>query len=155
MTQRVQRTRNVLAGATVGLFGLGTAAVASLYDVGTLLRMGPGYFPLVVGCLMALIGAVLVFQPASAANSEDDEAFRLPDLRGGACIVLAIVAFIALAENAGLIPATCVCVFIAAMGDRTMTLKSALILTAVVTVAGVGLFAYGLKIQLPLVAGWM
>jgi len=50
----------------------------------------------------------------------------------------------------GLIPAIFTCVFVAARGDRTATLKSSLLLAAFVTVFGVGLFSYLLQVPMPL-----
>ncbi len=46
-------------------------------------------------------------------------------------------------------PATFACVFVAAMGDRTMTYKAAALLSAFITVFGVGLFHYVLQVPMP------
>ncbi|MGA6998310.1 MAG: tripartite tricarboxylate transporter TctB family protein, partial [Pseudolabrys sp.] len=50
----------------------------------------------------------------------------------------------------GLIPAIFSCVFVASLGDRTAKLKNSLVLAAVVTVFGVGLFSYLLQVPMPL-----
>ena len=47
-------------------------------------------------------------------------------------------------------PATFACVFVSALGDRTATLKSSLVLAAGVTVFGVLLFSYLLKVPFPI-----
>jgi hypothetical protein len=60
------------------------------------------------------------------------------------------IAFIILGEYFGLVPATYACVFIPALGDRTATLKGSAILAAGVTVFGVALFVYVLKIPFPM-----
>ena len=49
----------------------------------------------------------------------------------------------------GMAPATFACVFVAALGDRDANWKSALILAALVTAFGVGLFHYLLQIPMP------
>ena len=50
----------------------------------------------------------------------------------------------------GLLPATFACVFVAALGDRDTTLKGAAILSASVTVFGILLFSYLLKVSMPI-----
>jgi hypothetical protein len=50
----------------------------------------------------------------------------------------------------GLIPATFACVFVSALGDRDITLKSAFFLAVGVTVCGVALFNYLLQVSLPM-----
>jgi hypothetical protein len=69
--------------------------------------------------------------------------------------VVAIIAFIVLADRVGLAPAAFATVFIAALGDRSATIKSALTLAAVIAFFGTVVFWYGLRIQLPLFAGWL
>lgn len=45
---------------------------ATNYSVGTAARMGPGYFPLVLGILLAILGAVITFK-ALVVETEDGE----------------------------------------------------------------------------------
>ena len=49
-----------------------------------------------------------------------------------------------------LLPATFACVFVSALGDRDTTLKGAAILSASVTVFGILLFSYLLKVSMPI-----
>ena len=60
--------------------------------------------------------------------------------------------FVLLGAYGGLVPATFASVFIAAMGDRKNTWKSAALLGVVMVVFGVIVFHYGLRVQLPLFA---
>jgi hypothetical protein len=53
-----------------------------------------------------------------------------------------------------MIPAVFACVFVCALGDKTATYKSSLILAAGVTVFGVVLFHYLLSIPFPLLRGF-
>ena len=47
-------------------------------------------------------------------------------------------------------PATFACVFVSALGDRETTLKGAVVLSAGVTIFGILLFSYVLKISMPI-----
>lgn len=54
------------------LIGLGFAWGATKYSLGTAARMGPGYFPLMLGSIMAVLGAVILFQ-SLVVETEDGE----------------------------------------------------------------------------------
>jgi len=71
-------------------------------------------------------------------------------LRGMACIIGGILAFMLVGQYGGLVPATFVLVFISALGDINNRIPSALILAAVVTVFGTLIFHWGLQLQFPL-----
>jgi hypothetical protein len=71
-------------------------------------------------------------------------------VRGPACILAAVAAFVVLGDYGGLAPATFVTVFVAACGDRQSTLRGSAALAAVITVFGIAVFHYGLSLQLPL-----
>ena len=73
-----------------------------------------------------------------------------PDLRGISCIVASIVGFILIGHNFGLLPATFASVFIAAIGDRTASLREAVLLALLMCALAVGLFHFVLHIQFPL-----
>ena len=65
---KIQSQRDFAAGALFCAFGVAFAWGAATYNVGSGARMGPGYFPLIVGLLIALLVAVitalgLVFDP--------------------------------------------------------------------------------------------
>jgi hypothetical protein len=58
---KVRESRdNLLAGAIFLAFGGLFAYLASTYEVGTLLAMGPGYFPMVLGLILAALGVVIL-----------------------------------------------------------------------------------------------
>lgn len=141
--------KDYYGGALMLLFGLGIAAEARNYQIGTLSNMGPGYFPVALGLILAVIGVLIAItgQATRHAGKDDDLA---PEWRGWICISLSIVAFIALGKYGGLVPASFAVVFISAMGDRQNTVKSAAILALVMTDIAVTVFWWALHMQLPL-----
>lgn len=60
------------------------------------------------------------------------------------------MAFILLGKYGGLVPATFALVFIAAMGDRQHTVRSAALLAVGVTILGIAVFSWALQLQFPL-----
>ncbi len=134
------------------LIGAGVVAEASHYQVGTLFHMGPGFFPIILGVVMMLIGILIAGAAAASHAIADEDQVTLPEpqWRDWGCIIAGPILFIVLGKYAGLVPAAFSCVFVSALGDRTATLKSALVLAAVVTFFGVLLFSYVLQVSLPL-----
>jgi putative tricarboxylic transport membrane protein len=56
---------------------------------------------------------------------------------------------VVLGHYAGMAPAIFACVFVSALGDRSSTYRGAFILSLIMTVFGVALFAYVLKVPFP------
>jgi hypothetical protein len=142
--------RDYYAGALIMLLGAGAAIIGSRYNIGSLTRMGPGFFPTALGILLAVIGVLIAGSASYGAKSDAVETALRPDWRGWLCIVSGAGLFIVLASRAGLVPATLACVFVAAMGDRANSWKNALSLAIGVTIFGTLLFAYGLRVQIPM-----
>ena len=134
------------------LIALGAAIMiqGSGYKVGNLTHMGAGFVPVVLGALLVLVGAAIGLT-AGPADFGDATTART-EWRGWLCIVGSIFAFVVLGTWGGLVPATFVSVLVAALGDRDNSLRDALLLAAAITVAGVVIFVYGLKMTFPMFA---
>lgn len=137
------------AGILMLLLGLGAAFQGMSYQIGTLSRMGPGFFPVALGGMLAVTGIAIALS-ATGANSENERKPFVPEWRGWACIALSIVAFVVLGQHTGLLPATFAIVFISALGDRQNTIKDALLLALAVMAVSVLVFWWALQLQLPL-----
>jgi hypothetical protein len=141
-----------LGGGLIILLGTGAAVEGSSYPLGTLSQMGPGFFPLALGILLALCGLAILLQAGNAV-SPDAQEMLAPEWRGWICILLGLVSFILLARHGGLLVATFVLVFIAALGDRQSTLRDAFAVAIAIAAVCVVVFWWALKVQLPLL-GW-
>lgn len=139
--------------------GLGTTWGSLDYNVGTLARMGPGYFPMLLGIVLTFIGVLIFVSPAYVGDEpEEEKAAAQPQVakaymrhvRPVVATVAAMLIFIAVGKYGGLVPATFLLIFISAQGDRANTLKASLWLAAGVTASAVGIFHYGMKMQFPL-----
>jgi putative Ca2+/H+ antiporter (TMEM165/GDT1 family) len=141
--------RDFYAGGLMILLGLGVALKGSTYRAGTLMHMGPGFLPTALGILLVLLGIGIA--AASLSDTEEDQRIlpEHPEWWAWFCILMSPVLFIVFGRYFGMAPATFACVFIAALGDRTSTWLSTFVLSAVVTIFGVGLFSYFLQVPLP------
>lgn len=144
------RHRDHYAGLLIAAIGAGAIYEGSQYGIGTLTNMGSGFFPVMLGVGMILMGALMAAMRPAVTESHGIHA---PNWRGAAAIVLAVVSFIVLANRAGLAPATFCCVFVGALGTKGTKLTEAAVLAVGVTVFGVLLFHYGLQVQFPILRG--
>ena len=135
------------------MFLVGAAAIYEGFDyqVGSLTHMGPGYFPVAVGTVLAAMGMLIALGARrQAPNSSAAGVRRPPEWRGWICIILANLAFVVLGRYGGLIPATFAVTFISALGDRKNSFRSAFLLALAMAVVSAIVFSWALQLQLPL-----
>lgn len=151
LVRNLVRKRDFYAGGLIIFFGLVMALKGPGYRLGTLMHMGPGFMPTVLGIILICLGIAIAGTGLTVPEGEDEDILpKNPEWFGWACILAGPLCFILFGSYFGLIPAIFTCVFVAARGDRTATLKSSLLLAAFVTVFGVGLFSYVLQVPMPL-----
>ena len=134
------------------LIGTGLAAVliARDYPFGTALRMGPSYFPSVLGGLLAIAGLYLVVKGLRSGEKITGNW----SLRALIIIPLSLVLFGVLMEYAGFVPALAVLIFGSAAAGTEFKLGEVLLLTIGLTAASVVVFVWGLGLPYPLLAGF-
>jgi hypothetical protein len=145
------RKRDFYAGMLMTLLGIGVTFNSTSYTLGTLMHMGPGMFPFILGIVLTFLG-LLIFGTALATPLGEDEHIlpKNKEWRGWGCILAGPILFIILGEFFGMVPGTFACVFVSALGDREATLKNSFLLAAGVTFFGVLLFSYVLQIPFPM-----
>lgn len=131
------------AALVVVALGVFVIAVGQSYPMGTLARMGPGYFPVLLGSALTLIGIGLVFEVLR--SSPVKLSFSL---RPFVALTAGIVAFAVLVERAGLVPAIWALVFLSVMGEQPVRIKNAVGISVVMSLIGVFVFIKGLGIPL-------
>jgi hypothetical protein len=149
--QTLLKKRDFYAGGLVLLLGSGVTLNALSYNTGTLMHMGPGMFPFILGIVLTVIGA-LILGTAVVTPLSDNERI-LPTNKewlGWGCILAGPILFIFVGEFFGMAPATFACVFVSALGDRESTLKSSAVLALGVTILGSVIFGYVLQLPFPI-----
>ena len=144
--------KDLLAGATFVGFGLAFAVTASTYEVGSTLRMGPGYFPLVLGGLLVLLGILIAVTGFVAG--EGGGIGPVPWKAAG-LLVAALVFFGATVRGLGLVPSLLVTVFLSAMAGRRARVIPSLVIAAALTALSVLIFVVALQLRLPYFGPWL
>ena len=147
--------RDYYAGALISFIGVFMGLNSLNYNIGGLRNIGPGLLPMALSIILFALGILIALNAAEpvgegAHDHLDPAASKYPDIRGGIAIVLGMLAFVALTQTLGFVAGTFACVFIAAIGDKDATWIGSLALATVITVVGVLVFIYGLKMNLPL-----
>src|SRR4026209_934520 len=150
MKLALSNNKDIWSGLMLIVIGAAAILVARNYPFGTALRMGPGFFPVVLGGLLIVFGlailAIGVRQGESMAGSWS--------LRALIILPLSLVLFGLLMEYAGFVPAMMVLIVGSAAAGREFKLLEALALAAGLTAFAVGLFIYGLGLPYPLFTAW-
>ena len=146
--------RDYYAGALMVLVGLYAVAQGAAYGTGTLTAMGPGFFPVALGVILALIGLAIAGtarRPRTGATLHDGMPTEDagPEWRGWICILTGVASFPVLGRWGGLLPATFAITFISALGDRDNGLLSALLLALAMSAVAAVVFWWALDLQLP------
>jgi len=147
-----RNNRDFWAGVMLIVVGAGSVIIARNYSFGTSLRMGPGYFPSVLGGGLVLFGLYLVV--VGLKRNEKMEAGDSWSLRALIVLPLSLVLFGLLMEHAGFIPALLVLIFGSAAASTEFKLVEVLLLAVGLTAFSVALFIYGLGLPYPLLTGW-
>lgn len=152
----IKSQRDFFSGLMFMVVGVAFAWGASNYTIGNGARMGPGYFPLALGILLAALGGIITFKALVVETVDGDKigAFAWKPL---VFIILANLVFGALIGGLpsinlppmGLVAAIYALTLISCLAGDRFNLKEALVLGTVLAVMSYFAFIVLLKLQFP------
>ena len=150
----IKSQRDFFAGLMFTTVGVAFAWGATSYNIGSGARMGPGYFPLILGVLLAALGVLIavlaLIQPAPGGGRIGKWAWRplffviLSNFLFG--VLLGGLPSVGL-PSMGLIVAIFVLTFVAALGGDTFRFKEVLVVAIILAVGSYLTFVVALKLQ--------
>ena len=146
---KIKAPRDFWAGLMFIAFGVGFGWVAQNYQMGTSVRMGPAYFPTVLGGLLAVLGLAILVQSLIVSGSAVPKFYFRPLV----LIVLATVLFGVLLKPLGLVLSVAVLVGVGAFGGFEFKWKEVSILYVVLAIFSVWVFVKGLGLPIPVWPG--
>jgi hypothetical protein len=144
--------KDLLAGAVFIAFGLGFALIGLRYELGTALRMGPGYFPLLLGGLLALLGLGTIVE--GFIRGDVSPIGPIP-WRGLILLTAAVLFFAYTVRRLGLAPALVGATLLAAFSSRRTTVVMALMMAVGLTALCSLIFVELLSLPVPLIGPWL
>ena len=145
MTPRIRSPKDFWAGVLYAGFGGIAVIIARDYGMGSGARMGPAYFPVVLGGLLAFLGALVLFD----AVVEEGPKVAKFHFRPLLFIAISSLAFAYLLKPLGLALAAVILVFISAFGGHEFKVKEVAIMSVVLVIFSVLVFVKGLSLPFP------
>jgi hypothetical protein len=147
--QSIRSPKDLLSGLIFVAFGIAAIVLGSAYPLGTAARMGPGYFPRILGILLIVLGAAIVLRSLRVKGEP------LPGWkwRPFLIITISVILFGIVLLPFGLVLSTIMLIIFASFASTEFRLKEALISGVVLAALCVGVFVIGLKLQLPIWPG--
>lgn len=144
----IRNRRAFVSGAVFLVVALVYLILAWPLDAGTSARMGPGYFPRMLGFLLILLAVVIManaIRPGAAV-----EHLEKWNLRALGWITGSILLFAVLLDLTGFVIALVSLLLVASRASHEFTWRGALVSIVVMTVFAVAAFYYGLGLQFSL-----
>ena len=145
---KLKNPKDFWSGIMFASFGLAFAIIVKYYEypMGSASRMGAGYFPFVLGCVMAVLGLIIIVQSLVTTGTPISKFAWRPLI----WVLGAFVIFGLTAKWLGLVIAIVLLVMISAYGGHEFKLKESLISSAILAAGSIAVFVYGLKLPFPI-----
>jgi Tripartite tricarboxylate transporter TctB family len=152
----IKSQKDFFSGLMFLIVGLGFAIGAYSYGMGDGARMGPGYFPRLLGVIMAVLGSVIVFKALTVATADGEKVGKWA-WKPLAYVLGANLAFGVLLgglpsiklPSMGMIAGIYALTIIASFADGKVKMKEVLILATILAVGSYLAFIMLLKLQIP------
>ncbi|HJV64044.1 MAG TPA: tripartite tricarboxylate transporter TctB family protein [Albitalea sp.] len=146
---KIKSQRDFWSGLMFIVVGVVFAVGARYYPLGSSARPGPGYFPLLLSVIMAILGAIVLFK-ALTIETEGGDPIGPIAWKPLVIIVAAIAIFGATITRLGMVAAIPILIFISSLAGDEFHWRDVLINAVVLTIASWLIFIVGLKLTIPL-----
>ena len=153
---QIKSQKDFFAGLMFLLVGLAFAWGAGSYSVGTGARMGPGYFPMVLGVLLAVLGLIVTITALVVETADGDPVGRIAwkplmfIISGNLVFGASIGGLPSIGlPPMGLIFGIFALTFVASNAGDEFKFKEVLILAVLLSLFSYGAFIMLLKLQFP------
>lgn len=151
---KIRDAKDFWSGVMFGAIGLFFMVFAQQYDMGTAARMGPAFFPSMLGGLLLALGLLILIKALGHPDPEHGrlDAFHFKPLL---LVLGAVLAFGLLLRPMGLLVSLAVLVVVSSLGSPEFRLRDALLLTVGLAILVMGVFIYGLSMTIPVLPAFM
>lgn len=143
-------SKDFLSGMMFIAFGMAALYFGRNLQMGTTVRMGPGYVPHMLAYIMMGLGGIITVMALMTASAEQTEA---PKWKPITMVTIGIICFAILFERAGLLPALVALVLIASLGGNEFKLTEVLGNMVVLAILCVLVFKIGLGMNISAIVG--
>jgi len=146
----IRSAKDFWSGLLYICIGSSAMIIARDYSMGTAVKMGPAYFPTILGGLLVLIGMISVIRSLVVSGTPIG-AFAF---KGLSFVIVSTLIFGFLVRGSGLIVALPLLVIMSAYGSTRFRWRPTLVMAFGLTLFCVLVFIKGLGIPLPIIGSW-
>lgn len=150
MSSFIRNPKEFWSGAIFIFFGAAAVIIGQDYTMGTAGRMGPAYFPTVLGALLAVIGVIAVVRSMFSTGTPLEK-FAVKELL---LILAAVLLFGFVVRGAGLVVAVPLIILLSGFASIKFKLLPSVLLAAGLTVFAILVFIKGLGLPMPVLGSW-
>ena len=143
-------SKDFLSGVMFIVFGLAALWFGRNLQMGTTVRMGPGYVPHMLAYIMMGLGGIIVVMALLTSTGERTEA---PKWKPITMVTIGIVCFALLFERAGLLPALVALILITSLGGEEFKLTEVIANMVVLSIMCIVVFKLGLQMNISVIRG--
>jgi hypothetical protein len=144
---RIRNHRDFWSGVLFVVTGVLFMVLSRQYNLGTAAKMGPGYFPTILGGLMAALG-LLIMLPAFSSKGPEVRVDKV-DFKSIVLILVAVAVYAATLPKLGFIVSLFLLIMISSLASHEFKLTTSLVSSVVLLVFSWLVFVKGLELQFP------
>lgn len=146
---KIKSQRDFASGAMFVAIGVGFAIGATSYSFGTSAKPGPGYFPLLLGVILALLGAAVLFK---SITIESDGGAPIGSIAWKPLLLIigGVTVFGLLLPRLGMAATVPILVLIASLGGDEFHWKGVVVTAVLLAVGSWVIFVKGLNLTIPM-----
>jgi len=145
---KIKSQRDFWSGLMFLVAGVVFAVGATNYSMGSPARPGPGYFPLLLSIIMAILGAIVLFK-ALVIESVGGDRIGAVAWRPLLVIVASIAVFALFIDRLGLLVTVPVLIALSSLAGDEFRWRGVIVSAIVLTAGSWLVFVWGLKLTIP------
>lgn len=144
---KVRNHHDMWSGVMFCVFGLTFMALAQQYQMGTAAKMGPAYFPTILGGLLTALGLAI----GSTSVKADAHESRISPIgwREIGLVVISVLLFATSLNPLGVVISLVILIFVSAAASHEFSVRDTAIATVVLLIMSYLTFVKGLELQFP------
>jgi len=140
---KIRHPKDFFAGLMFIAFGLGAIIIGSGYPLGAAARMGPGYFPRILGILLLVLGGALSIRGLRLEGAK----ITLESPRPLIIVIGSVVLFAMTVSTLGLVLSSILLIVVSSAASKEFRWKEALVSGVILSALSVAGFIWGLGLQ--------
>lgn len=145
---KIKSEKDFWSGLMFVVVGVAFGIGATNYSLGESARPGPGYFPLGLSILLAILGAIVLFKSLTIETEGGDKIAKIA-WRPLIIVCVSILVFGFCLPRLGMIITIPILIFMVSAAGPEFRIKGVVITSVVLTAASWAMFVYGLNLTIP------